>query len=253
MIKFSYTPLWHIALLLFLITHGCKEEKQHVISMKLIESYSNADLMSAIDSANRLLAYRKGVVVSDTGYADFESYANNNPIFAILRPNIQMNSDGQYYPGVTSDIGYISAKDTAELTMYFHDSAITALLPPDMELIFAPNAVDKLSAYAIRKQSAIQQLTADHIKHFEFKSTGLSGVTGIIFNDDEFLFFIHLSDDLINKLPENQAYTILMNIDSTTLTGSYTRTNPPAVANMNSISKQNKDIIEKMFNGKVID
>lgn len=242
-----------IVFMLSLINSGCRVRKEPAVSISLIESYSFLELAGSIDSANTLLAARQSDVATESGNSEYATYGKTNPIYGILRPNIKMQSDGRYYAGETSDIGYISAEDTAQLLTYFRDSEVSALLPPDMELFFIPNVMDKLTAYAVRKEVSIQQLNPDQVKHYEFRRTGLTGILGININNEASLFFIHLGDDLISKLPADKTYTLLMNIDSATYAGSYVKTSPPSSVNMNSISKADKDLIERMFKNKVIE
>lgn len=236
-----------------LVNFGCREKKEHFVSMKLIESYSFAELVASIDSANKILAGEVSAPYSDSANPDLETYEKNNPIYAILTPNLQMHGDGLYYAGITSDIGYIYAKDTAQLLSYLNDSRVAAILPQDLQIIFSQNVQDKLSAYAIHNDAAIQQLDAGKVKHFEFQGTGIGGILGSSLNNEESLFFIHLTDDFTDKLHESKPYTLLLEIDTTSYVGSYIRSNPPSAANMNFISKQDKESLEEMFGGQIID
>lgn len=242
-----------ILLLFVVIICGCREQKEHAVSMKLIEGYSFAELAGALENANQILAAKFGVgTPSDTGYSDYEAFEHDNPIYAILRPNIIQNADGMYFAGETSVIGYIDVKDTSQLLAYFRDSEIAALFPSDMGIMFNPNVMDNLSAYAIRKHRPVRELNALEIKHFEFVRTGLTGILGFNINDEASLFFIHPNENLTSKLSAEMAYTLVMTVDTTTYAGPYIKTDPPTSVNMNYISKQDKDVVEGLFDDKVI-
>lgn len=242
-----------VILLIFIIS-GCRQEPQHTVSMKLVESYSFVDLISSLESANRLLAVRdSSITVSNTSDSEFEEYAKSNPIYAVMLPNITQDSDGRFFASDASEIGFIKVDDTAKLLTYFNDSAVAALFPPNMSLLFVPNPNVGLSVYAIKRDVTAQELTEDQIKYFEFQGSGISGLTRINFLGDVSLFFIHPKVDLILKLPADKTYTLVMAIDSTTLAGSLETTNSASSVKMNSISNDLKQVIKKMFKDKVIE
>lgn len=246
--------LFNILMIMVLLISGCHEENQHSISMKFYESYSFTDIVTPLQRANDLLALRKGAVDTSDTITTYEEFAIRNPLYAILRPNLLSKNDGLYYPATTSEIGYISEKDTSALFKYFHDSEIKALLPADLKIMFCyRNLEDKvLSGYAIHEGIKPMDISEDQIKYYEIQKVDQSLISRIFFSEDQYDFYVHIDDKLLNELSRDKTYTFVMTIDTTTLIGAHTFSNPPTSVYLHTITKENKEVIEDLFGEKVI-
>jgi len=56
----------------------------------------------------------------------FADYAKDNPLFAVMRPAIYQDENGQYFPGEGPVVGYVATKDTAEVNGYMNTKIFKA-------------------------------------------------------------------------------------------------------------------------------
>ena len=69
----------------------------------------------------------------------FEQFANENPLYAVLYPNVDQQS-GQLNPGPV--VGICAVKDTAQVNIYLSDNAVVKLFPADVKFSFTVKPYD---------------------------------------------------------------------------------------------------------------
>lgn len=75
----------------------------------------------------------KDTTAADTGVSGLESWNQQNPLFAVLRPNIDRNNAP--LPG--SMVGLVHVKDTGKLNYYLSLKPIKAVLPRDVRFLYS--------------------------------------------------------------------------------------------------------------------
>lgn len=73
---------------------------------------------------------------------DFEKFAKENPLFAVMRPSIYQEG-GNYYPGRGPVVGYVAIKDTAKVNKFLSDKRVKALFPPRIKFLWTVKPYDK--------------------------------------------------------------------------------------------------------------
>ncbi|QNL49121.1 protein translocase subunit SecDF [Olivibacter sp. SDN3] len=159
------------------------------------ETYDNTEIFSLLENANNTLASAlkdtsktsSQSVASDTaatkeegrlaslGASDnvsadslggdssdlaMEQARSQNPLFAILSPNIGQGPQGQQTLGQGPVVGYVLQKDTALVNSYFNHPAVKAIIPANVKLLW--------SVKPVSKETKMFQL-------FAIKPTGLDG------------------------------------------------------------------------------
>ncbi len=83
-------------------------------------------------------------LTSDTAAAKtFEEFARKNPLFAILRPAIFQNEQGQYTYQEGPVVGYIAIKDTGKLNRYLAMPEVQKILPKNLKLLYTAKPYDE--------------------------------------------------------------------------------------------------------------
>ncbi|HCQ29348.1 MAG TPA: protein translocase subunit SecDF [Flavobacteriales bacterium] len=75
-----------------------------------------------------------------------EEFAKKNPLWAVLRPAIYQNENGQYYPGRGPVVGYAAITDTAKVNAYLRRKEIRALFPR-LKFLWTAKPTDKEGRY----------------------------------------------------------------------------------------------------------
>lgn len=73
---------------------------------------------------------------------DFEKFAKENPLFAVMRPSIYQEG-GNYYPGRGPVVGYVAIKDTAKVNKLLAEKRVKALFPPRIKFLWTVKPYDK--------------------------------------------------------------------------------------------------------------
>lgn len=71
-----------------------------------------------------------------------EEYAKEHPLFAVMRPAIFQDEQGQYFPGQGPVIGYVAIKDTAKVNGYLNNPAVKGLFPPRIKFLWTAKPYD---------------------------------------------------------------------------------------------------------------
>ncbi|GAA4805998.1 protein translocase subunit SecDF [Olivibacter ginsenosidimutans] len=128
-------------------------------------------------SGGRLASLGAGnKAITDSSAKDSSSLAmqqarNQNPLFAVMSPNVGQNAQGQQALGNGPVIGYVLQKDTALVNSYFNSPAVKAIIPANVKLLW--------SVKPVSKETKMFQL-------FAIKPTGLEGnpvLTGNVIAD----------------------------------------------------------------------
>ncbi len=77
---------------------------------------------------------------------DFEKFAKENPLFAVMRPSIYQEG-GNYYPGRGPVVGYVAIKDTAKVNKMLAEKRVKALFPPRIKFLWTVKPYDKEGKY----------------------------------------------------------------------------------------------------------
>ncbi len=119
-----------------------------VVESKSIDD--NVDLSDEIslsnDSSNNLLSVLEedSSRLDSAGQLSFEDFANENPLYALLYPNVNQQS-GQLNTGPV--LGFCAIKDTAKLNDYLRDDAIKKFFPIDIKFAYTVKAYDADGKY----------------------------------------------------------------------------------------------------------
>ncbi|WP_134089307.1 protein translocase subunit SecDF [Olivibacter sp. XZL3] len=81
----------------------------------------------------------------DSSAVALEQARNQNPLFAVLSPNIGQGPQGQQMLGQGPVIGYVLQKDTALVNSYFNSAEIKSIIPGNVKLLWSVKPVSKES------------------------------------------------------------------------------------------------------------
>jgi len=98
-------------------------------------------------SGGRLASLGANKASTDSAAKDSSSLAlqqarNQNPLFALLSPNVQQGPQGQML-GQGPIIGYVQQKDTAQVNAYFNTPEVKAIIPSNVKLLWSVKPVSK--------------------------------------------------------------------------------------------------------------
>ena len=100
---------------------------------------SNEDISDLIDDDNLLADLEKDSLSTDSAdQLSFEEFAQNNPLYAVLYPNV--NQQNQIQPGPV--VGFCAVKDTSELNNYLNDPAVMKFFPVDVKFAYTVKPYD---------------------------------------------------------------------------------------------------------------
>jgi len=80
---------------------------------------------------------------NDSSAVALEQARNQNPLFAILSPNVGQGAQGQQMLGPGPVIGYVLQKDTALVNRYFNSAEIKNIIPANVKLLWSVKPVSK--------------------------------------------------------------------------------------------------------------
>ena len=148
--------------LLFSCDGGMKEKlPDGDTDIFLYETYEYAEVFQGLESANTYLRETAEVTAIDEevinekttetteGVTDllaeieadassFEEFASENPLYAVLYPNVDQQN--QLNPGPV--VGFCAVKDTAALNVYLKDDAIRKFFPVDVKFAYTVKPYD---------------------------------------------------------------------------------------------------------------
>ena len=100
---------------------------------------SNEDISDLIDDDNLLADLETDSLSADSAdQLSFEEFAQNNPLYAVLYPNV--NQQNQIQPGPV--VGFCAVKDTSELNNYLNDPAVMKYFPVDVKFAYTVKPYD---------------------------------------------------------------------------------------------------------------
>ncbi|MFL2576740.1 MAG: protein translocase subunit SecDF [Flavobacteriales bacterium] len=100
---------------------------------------SNEDISDLIDDDNLLADLETDSLSTDSAdQLSFEEFAQNNPLYAVLYPNV--NQQNQIQPGPV--VGFCAVKDTSELNNYLNDPAVMKFFPVDVKFAYTVKPYD---------------------------------------------------------------------------------------------------------------
>jgi len=99
----------------------------------------------------------KDTTAADTGISGLESWNQQNPLFAVLRPNIDRNNAP--LPG--SMVGLVHVKDTGKLNYYLSLKPVKAILPRDVRFLYSAKPWQNDPSGTLYEVHAIKVTTRD--------------------------------------------------------------------------------------------
>ena len=106
---------------------------------KIETAESNEDISDLIDDDNLLADLETDSLSADSAdQLSFEEFAQNNPLYAVLYPNV--NQQNQIQPGPV--VGFCAVKDTSELNNYLNDPAVMKFFPVDVKFAYTVKPYD---------------------------------------------------------------------------------------------------------------
>ena len=100
---------------------------------------SSEDISDLIDDDNLLADLETDSLSADSAdQLSFEEFAQNNPLYAVLYPNV--NQQNQIQPGPV--VGFCAVKDTSELNNYLNDPAVMKFFPVDVKFAYTVKPYD---------------------------------------------------------------------------------------------------------------
>ncbi len=119
------------------------------------------DTLPAADTTSAAGRSLLDMVTSDTAVtqeaSNLEEFTRQNPLFGLLRPNV--NPDGQPVPG--SMVGFASGKDTAMVNKYLAMNQVKALFPREMKFYWSQNPYKYDDTHSLYEMHAIKITTRD--------------------------------------------------------------------------------------------
>ncbi len=79
----------------------------------------------------------------------FANFAKDNPLFAVLNPNIGQNEQGQQIVGQGPVIGYALLRDTAKVNAYLAMPEVKANFPSDMRFLWGVKAINTNNVFEL--------------------------------------------------------------------------------------------------------
>lgn len=133
------------------------KDKLAITNKNILPSDSSAKTINdTTKKENNDLALLKNVK-SDSGSTDtsksFANFAKDNPLFAVLNPNIGQNEQGQQIVAPGPVVGYSLLRDTSKVNAYLAMPEVKANFPSDMKFLWgvkAVNANNVFELYAIK-------------------------------------------------------------------------------------------------------
>ncbi len=120
-------------------TETITEDVADVVDSNKVDSNTTTSLLDKIESVDAESTDSNEVAAPEQS---FEDYAKDHPLFAVMRPAIFQNEQGQYFPGEGPVVGYVAIKDTAKVNGYLAIPEIKALFPPRIKFLWTAKPYD---------------------------------------------------------------------------------------------------------------
>ena len=126
-----------LILFCFLIISGCNRKPADIgdLDVSFYETYDNNELFQGLEQANIFLKEILSENETDSALRglSFEEFESENPLYALLYPNVNQQS-GQLNSGPV--LGSCNIKDTAALNAYLNDDTIKKFFPADIKFAY---------------------------------------------------------------------------------------------------------------------
>ena len=100
---------------------------------------SEDDISALLEDDNLLADLETDSLATDSAEElSFEEFAQNNPLYAVLYPNV--NQQNQIQPGPV--VGFCAVKDTSALNNYLNDPAVMKFFPVDVKFAYTVKPYD---------------------------------------------------------------------------------------------------------------
>lgn len=111
-------------------------------------SKSTTDTAAKKEELALLKNVNKDTSSKDTSKS-FANFAKDNPLFAVLNPNIGQNEQGQQIVGQGPVIGYALLRDTAKVNAYLAMPEVKANFPSDMRFLWGVKAINTNNVFEL--------------------------------------------------------------------------------------------------------
>jgi hypothetical protein len=157
---------------------------------------------SMINDTTKPLAERmKGSSEKPTSYEDF---ANQNPLFAILSPNIyQVNNQQELMPSCF--LGYVLRKDTAKLNNIFYTDSIRAFFHPTAKFnyveFYSEDGTPIERLYITTENSRKENLNSEDIEYIKVtEQEHGSGISGLLISEKRYNLSMKMRGTAISSI-----------------------------------------------------
>ena len=118
-----------------------EETNEEISAISTTDKIDEVVLSDSLSEENLLLAGLEKDTSSnqDTTSLSFEEFASENPLYALLYPNVDQQN-GQLNQGPV--VGFCAIKDTAELNKYLSDQKILSFFPIDVKFAYTVKPYD---------------------------------------------------------------------------------------------------------------
>jgi SecD/SecF fusion protein len=123
--------------------------------LALTKTTATSNDTAAVDTAakNNDLALLKNVKsdssATDSNDANFANFAKENPLFAVLNPNIGQNEQGQQVLAQGPVVGFALLKDTAKVNEYLALPEVRSNFPGDMKFYWGVKSVNDKNVFEL--------------------------------------------------------------------------------------------------------
>jgi SecD/SecF fusion protein len=140
---------------------GADKTAENVDSQEeTVKAVENNEITDAVDNAsdtssNKLLEQIETDTTAAANDANFEKYAQDNPLYAYLMPSYSTDKNGRPFAAKTARMGMAAIKDTARINYML--SKVRDLFPREMRLVWSvkpqPETPDFLQLVALKASS----------------------------------------------------------------------------------------------------
>ena len=117
------------------------EEENNIENNEVVQESSDESTLDSEESSLLTDVLANDSLSSDSASTglSFEEFASENPLYAVLYPNVNQQT-GQLNPGPV--VGFCAVKDTAQVNTYLNDKAVIKLFPADVVFSYTVKPYD---------------------------------------------------------------------------------------------------------------
>lgn len=105
------------------------------------DSTDGGDLLSKLGEATE--DTEDTSAIKDPNAQTPEEFAKENPLFAVMRPAIFQDENGQFFPGKGPVVGFVAIKDTAKVNDYLSRKEVQSAFNPRLKFLWTAKPYDE--------------------------------------------------------------------------------------------------------------